>query len=130
MFAVIEVQDSGSNVATLTTQFTDYESALSKFHNVMTYAALSNLQYHGAIMVEHGLVTRNDFVQRDVISAYPRSGVTELSSNWLAYNVPTDVDEEVVIFPEQGKIYILAADSVNYNTGDQFRWNGTSYYKI
>ena len=62
----------------------------------------------------------------DVIEAYPRSGQTELSQNWLA----TGSASGTVIVPESGKIYVLMADSTSYSTNTQFRWGGTAYVKL
>ena len=62
----------------------------------------------------------------DVIEAYPRSGQTELSQNWLA----TGSASGTVIVPESGKIYILMADSTSYAAYTQFRWSGSSYVKM
>lgn len=62
----------------------------------------------------------------DVIEAYPRSGQTELSQNWLA----TGSASGTVITPEAGKIYILMADSTSYAANSQFRWGGTTYVKM
>ena len=62
----------------------------------------------------------------DVVEAYPRSGQTELSQNWLA----TGSASGTVISPETGKIYILMADSTSYATNTQFRWGGTAYVKL
>lgn len=62
----------------------------------------------------------------DVIEAYPRSGQTELSQDWLA----TGSASGAVITPEQGKIYILMADSTSYAAYTQFRWSGSAYVKM
>ena len=62
----------------------------------------------------------------DVIEAYPRSGQTELSQNWLAIGSASGT----VITPEAGKIYILMADSTSYAANSQFRWGGTTYVKM
>ena len=62
----------------------------------------------------------------DVIEAYPRSGQTPLSQNWLA----TGSASGTVITPEAGKIYVLMADSGDYTTNTQFRWSGTTYVKL
>ena len=62
----------------------------------------------------------------DVIEAYPRSGQTPLSQNWLA----TGSASGTVIIPEAGKIYVLMADSGDYTTNTQFRWSGTTYVKL
>lgn len=61
----------------------------------------------------------------DVIEAYPRSGQTELSQNWLSLTSGGSA-----LTPETGKIYILMADSTSYATNTQFRWSGTAYVKM
>lgn len=67
----------------------------------------------------------------DVIEGYPYG--TELSRNWL-FTEPIDPTEPqssgIHIEPETGKIYVLMADSTNYNAGAQFRWGGTTYVKL
>lgn len=61
----------------------------------------------------------------DVIEAYPRSGQTELSQNWLSLTSGGSA-----LTPESGKIYILMADSTSYATNTQFRWSGSAYVKM
>lgn len=61
----------------------------------------------------------------DVIEAYPRSGQTELSQNWLSLTSGGSA-----LTPEAGKIYVLMADSTNYSANSQFRWGGTTYVKL
>lgn len=67
----------------------------------------------------------------DVIEGYPYG--TELSRNWL-FTEPVDLSDPqssgIHIEPETGKIYVLMADSTNYNAGAQFRWGGTTYVKL
>lgn len=61
----------------------------------------------------------------DVIEAYPRSGQTELSQDWLS-----ETSGGSALTPEAGKIYILMADSTSYATNTQFRWSGSAYVKM
>lgn len=61
----------------------------------------------------------------DVVEAYPRTGQTELSQNWLSLTSGGSA-----LTPETGKIYILMADSTSYATNTQFRWSGTAYVKM
>lgn len=61
----------------------------------------------------------------DVIEAYPRTGQTELSQNWLSATSGGSA-----LTPETGKIYILMADSTSYAANTQFRWGGTAYVKL
>lgn len=69
----------------------------------------------------------------DVIEAYPRTGIQELSAEWLSLQ-PSPVDPSdppaPVLTPETGKIYVLMADSTSYETNSQFRWGGTAYVKL
>lgn len=62
----------------------------------------------------------------DVVEAYARAGQTALSQNWLA----TGSASGTVITPEEGKIYVLMADSGDYSANSQFRWGGTAYIKL
>lgn len=62
----------------------------------------------------------------DVIEAYPRNNQTELGSTWLA----TGSASGTVITPESGKIYVLMANSTNYEVNTQFRWGGSAYVKL
>lgn len=61
----------------------------------------------------------------DVIEAYPRTGQTELSQNWLSTSSGGSA-----LTPETGKIYVLMADSTSYAANTQFRWGGTAYVKL
>lgn len=60
----------------------------------------------------------------DVIEVYP-VGVTELASDWLSLTA-----NGTPITPEAGKIYVLLADSTNYDANSQFRFGGTTYVKL
>lgn len=62
----------------------------------------------------------------DVIEAYPRSGQTALSQNWLA----TGSSAGAVIAPQAGVIYVLMSDTDDYSANSQFRWGGSSYIKL
>lgn len=61
----------------------------------------------------------------DVIEAYPRTGQTALSQNWLSAT-----NGGSALTPESGKIYVLMADSGDYTANTQFRWGGTAYVKL
>lgn len=61
----------------------------------------------------------------DVIEAYPRSGATELSSDWLSLT-----SDGSALEPETGKIYILLSNSTNYQANTQFRWSSSAYVKL
>lgn len=61
----------------------------------------------------------------DVIEAYPRSGQTALSEEWLSAT-----SGGAALTPETGKIYVLMADSGDYSANTQFRWSGSTYVKL
>lgn len=61
----------------------------------------------------------------DVIEAYPRTGQTELSQNWLSATSGGSA-----LTPESGKLYVLMEDSTSYAANTQFRWGGTAYVKL
>ena len=61
----------------------------------------------------------------DVIEAYPVSGTTELSAEWLS-----KTSGGSALIPELGIIYILMADTTSYSANSQFRWSGSTYVKL
>jgi len=60
-----------------------------------------------------------------VMNAYPRSGATPLSANWLS-----ETSGGSALTPEANQIYILMADSGEYTANTMFRWNGTAYVPL
>lgn len=62
----------------------------------------------------------------DVVEAYPRSGQTALSKNWLAIGSASGA----VINPQAGVIYILMEASGDYAANTQFRWSGSTYVEM
>lgn len=60
-----------------------------------------------------------------VVDAYPRSGATPLSANWLS-----ETSGGSALTPEANQIYILMADSGDYTANAMFRWNGTAYVPL
>lgn len=61
----------------------------------------------------------------DVVEAYPRSGQTELSQDWLS-----TISGGSALTPETGKIYVLLAASTNYTVNSEFRWGGSTYVQL
>lgn len=51
MFAVIEIQKSGSTATPITTLFTDKDEAYSKYHQVLAAASVSDVPEHSAILI-------------------------------------------------------------------------------
>ena len=60
-----------------------------------------------------------------VKEAYPRTGQTELSRNWLAENSSSGT----VITPGTNYVYKLMSSSSSYPTGSWFYWDGDKYVK-
>jgi hypothetical protein len=57
MFIVVEVQKSADDkIATLVTSFDERNDAESKYHNILSYAAVSTLPKHGAIILSDDCV--------------------------------------------------------------------------
>lgn len=53
-FTVIETQTNNGVMAVLHTEFTDEQEAQAhqKYHEVLSYAAVSQVQYHGAAILD------------------------------------------------------------------------------
>ena len=60
-----------------------------------------------------------------VVEAYPRTGITELTSAWLS-----ETSGGSALTPAAGEIYTLMSSSINYSAGSQFRWGGSVYVQI
>ena len=104
---------------------TTYSDATTSTHGLMSTSdktKLSKLVFDGNNLIDSSILP--SYVD-DVIEAYPRSGQTELSQNWLSLTSGGSA-----LTPETGKIYILMADSTSYATNTQFRWSGTAYVKM
>lgn len=48
---VVEIQNDGSNVSQITTVHSTTAEANQKYHEILAYAAVSNVAYHGAAML-------------------------------------------------------------------------------
>lgn len=104
---------------------TTYSDATTSAHGLMSTSdktKLDKLVFDGNNLIDSSILP--SYVD-DVIEAYPRSGQTELSQNWLS-----KTSGGAALTPETGKIYILMADSTSYATNTQFRWSGTAYVKM
>ena len=51
LFIVIEVQSDGTTASTIVNSYTDRNQAESKFHQILTAAALSNVPIHSAVLM-------------------------------------------------------------------------------
>lgn len=61
MYTVIELQTNGGTTALLTYQFSDRDEAESKFHNILSYAAISTVEIHAVSILDPlGDVVKND----------------------------------------------------------------------
>ena len=62
MFIVIELQTNASReVATLVNSYAEQSEAESKFHQILSFAATSELPVHGAVMLdETGMALRQE----------------------------------------------------------------------
>ncbi len=62
MYIVIEIQtNADGTVGTIITQWNNLQQAESKFHNILAYAAASELPVHAAaLLTNDGLLLRNE----------------------------------------------------------------------
>lgn len=64
MFTVIELQTNNGVTSVLTTSFADVNQAYQKYHQVLSYAAVSELNIHTAIVVdERGYELKQEFYE-------------------------------------------------------------------
>ena len=64
MFTVIELQTSGNTTSVLSTNFVDINQAYQKYHQILSYAAVSELDIHTAIVVdERGYELKQEFYE-------------------------------------------------------------------
>lgn len=60
-YLVIELQTNGDNVSTLSTQYDSLQQAESAYHQILVYAAISEIDYHGAMLINsHGSVYKQE----------------------------------------------------------------------
>lgn len=53
MFIVIELQKTGPQVANIVTSYESLADAESKYHNILAAAAVSSVEAHSAILLNH-----------------------------------------------------------------------------
>ena len=70
MYAVLEMQKTGETLSVITTTFEDRQTAESKFHQVLQYAAVSNVPIHSAaIMSEDGSLLKRESFRHTVVES-------------------------------------------------------------
>lgn len=69
MYLVLELQTSSNGaVASLINQFEDRNAAESKYHQILTSAAISELPIHTAVlMTNEGYTIKNEVYRHDII---------------------------------------------------------------
>lgn len=121
--------NNNNNSLSISAVDTTYEVATPNNDGLLSAAGATNL---GALMIMRATIfDTNTFKIKtsalpsyvdDVIEAYPVSGTTALSSDWLSATSGGSA-----LTPETGKIYILMAASGDYAVNSQFRWSGSTY---
>lgn len=73
MYIVSEIQtNENGQVAVLTDSFDNINAAEQKFHYILSFAAVSNLPTHAAVMYsEEGFPLRNECYKHDPVPAAP-----------------------------------------------------------
>ena len=68
-YIVLELQTSGDNVSTIINQYDTLHQAESAYHQILTYAAISEVEYHGAILMNsQGSVYKNECYYHEPIT--------------------------------------------------------------
>ena len=66
-YVVIEIQDTNDTISTLVTTHDTREEADSKYYQILSYAAVSNLPKHAAsLLTDTGKCLKNDYYEREV----------------------------------------------------------------
>ena len=61
MYIVIEMQTNDGTTSTITNAYDDESLAFQKYHQILSFAAVSTVDVHTAVMMnEHGMVIRNE----------------------------------------------------------------------
>ena len=62
MYIVIELQtDANDQTSTITQNYTDRNEAMSRFHQILSFAALSNVRHHSVVILnERGDMERSE----------------------------------------------------------------------
>ena len=67
VFIVIEIQSDGSTAATLVNSYTDRNTAESKFHQILTAAAVSSVKVHSAVlMTDRGKILKSEIYEHEI----------------------------------------------------------------
>ena len=67
MYIVAEFQTTGETTAILTYTYTESNLAEQKYHEILSYAAVSSVPLHAvSLMNEYGCVAKNEFYTHDV----------------------------------------------------------------
>lgn len=53
MFIVIELQTNGEQTANIVNAYTSRPEAEARYHSILAAAALSNVQIHSAVLMDH-----------------------------------------------------------------------------
>ena len=64
MFTVIELQTTNGTTAAITSTYEDENQAYQKYHQILSYAAVSEVDIHSAsVLNEYGNVLKNEFYE-------------------------------------------------------------------
>lgn len=61
MYIVIEMQTNDGTTSTITNAYDDESLAFQKYHQILSFAAVSTVDVHTAVMMnEYGMMIRNE----------------------------------------------------------------------
>lgn len=75
-YVIIEMQTNGNSTAALVSSFTDLNEAEQKYHQVLSYAAVSPVENHACMMVTDS----GDLLKKENYPHAPQPQVVESSS--------------------------------------------------
>lgn len=70
MYIVIEMQTNNGTTSTITNAYDDESLAFQKYHQILSFAAVSTIDVHTAVMMnEYGMVIRNEDFNHEIKEA-------------------------------------------------------------
>ncbi len=66
-YIVVEMQTNEGTTSTLTNQYNNLDTANQKYHQILSYAAVSTIDCHAAVMLdENGMFLKSEGFRHDV----------------------------------------------------------------
>lgn len=67
-YIVVEMQTNEGTTSTLTNQYSSFDQANQKYHQILSYASVSTIDCHSAVMLdENGMFLKSEGFRHDVV---------------------------------------------------------------